>query len=81
MMEVISEEVSQNEAKSKKRAQVSLACTNCRGKHAACDNKRPCARCLQASNIFVFYAILSRTVTFFFIVVKLTVVKTHIYLT
>lgn len=38
------ESIEQNK---KKRRQVKRACLNCRIAHAACDNGRPCARCLQ----------------------------------
>jgi PAS domain-containing protein len=31
----------------KKRQQVSRACMQCRRQHAACDNKRPCGRCIR----------------------------------
>ena len=30
-----------------KRRQTSLACTNCRAKHAGCDERRPCMRCTK----------------------------------
>jgi hypothetical protein len=33
--------------KQKKRAQVRLACTNCRKAHACCDETRPCKRCVK----------------------------------
>ncbi|KAL0487162.1 hypothetical protein AKO1_001049, partial [Acrasis kona] len=36
-----------NEPNKKKRRQVKRACLNCRIAHAACDNGRPCSRCVQ----------------------------------
>eukprot|EP01085_Mycamoeba_gemmipara_P004499 Mycagemm_TRINITY_DN8080_c0_g1::TRINITY_DN8080_c0_g1_i1::g.4499::m.4499 type:complete len:209 gc:universal TRINITY_DN8080_c0_g1_i1:76-702(+) len=40
--------ISDMSAKTRKRKQVRLACTNCRKNHTACDNARPCKRCVAA---------------------------------
>jgi len=44
---IISNKTSSNESSlGKRRNQVSRACSNCRKTHAACDNERPCTRCV-----------------------------------